>query len=223
VFTFYIEYVRVTAIYMNLNNILPPSLAQLRETERTIFVSERAIKGLMHEYYRMFLKAPGPRYAHYRKIAKNIQDMSGVPGAFLDKTSFYHIPAEYGHVEEEIMVSETTDPDTGDVTRAWEKWQLSPVLTKSASVWDSDGRIARLSDSERMRINAAVGELMRMIQMSWYYVSSLSPEAYGLALDVCPENITLKLIDASRASKSDFFDYRICVDITIKDKIETKY
>jgi hypothetical protein len=171
----------------------------------------------------MFLKAPGPRYARYREIAKNIQDISGVPGVFLDRSSFYHIPAEYGHVEEEVMISETTDPDTGDIIRSWEKWQLSPVLTDVNNVWDANGRIAQLSDNERMRINTAVGELMRMIQMSWYYVASLSSEAYGLALDVCPENITLKLIDASRVSKSDSFDYRIGVDITIKDKIETRY
>jgi hypothetical protein len=205
---------------MNLSNILPPTSAQLRETEKTISIAEKAIKELMHAYFKLFLKSSGPRYKKYRHTAENVRDFEDLPGNFADKQSIYYMPNEYGSVEEEIMVSETKNEETGDIVRKWEMWELHPVTVPADSVWDADGRIAALSDSERMRINMAVGELMRLIQVSWVVIANRCNETQGMFLDVCPENITLKLIDTSRASKSDLLDLRIGVDITIKDKIE---
>jgi hypothetical protein len=193
-----------------LSNILPPTPEQIREIEKTIGVAEKPIKELLFAYFKLFAKSGGPKFKQYREIATMINDFEKLPRDFADKTSFYYVPSACGSIDDEIRVSPTS----------LERWDFSPVIMKSDSIWDEQGAISKLEEAERARANASVGRMITTVQYTWVIIMGRCPEARGLELEVCPENITLKLVDKSKASKSREFDLRIGIKITIKDKIE---
>jgi hypothetical protein len=200
---------------MNLTNILPPTPEQIRNTQATISVAEKPIKEFIFAYLQLFSKSTGPKFKRYREMAETMAEFAELPAAFADTEALYYIPIHQPCPQEEVLVRST------ETTRSWEMWELRPAIVDASTVWDANGAIAALTPEEASLINAVIGKLLHIMQLSWTVITSRYAETKDWKLRVHADNLTLALVDSGPASKSDHLNKRLAINIIVKDKIET--
>lgn len=197
-----------------LSASLPPTLQQQRDFDATIHKIERPIKQLMFAYFELFKNSGGPKYRTYRNTASNIESFQDLPADFVDKKSLYYLPESFEPREVEVLVFED------DHVQRWELWDISLSLVPSDAEWDPTGRIENLPDEEKMNVRRIISEMIQMGQYCWMIIAKRFKETQNFVLKVDPQNITLALQDPLFPEKCAQLEYRLGIDITIKDKIE---
>lgn len=204
----------------NLSNILPQTPEQKRQMQEAIAVAERPIKELIFAYFKLFEKSAGPKFRQYREIAETINDFRELPSIFTDPQALAYLPGLDTQLcpVEEVCVSSGMGGMDG--VELWEMWELRPTRVPDNVGWDVDARIASLDKLEAARINARVGELLHVIQVSWNIIVSRYSQTKNWKLHLHPNNLTLSLIDPTHLSKADHLKTRVGITIVVKDKIE---
>jgi len=201
----------------NLSNILPQTPDQKRHTQDTIAVAEKPIKELIFAYFKLFEKSAGPKFKRYREIAETINDFRELPAAFADPHALAYAPNTQPCPAEEVLVSPASSTNTLEL---WEMWELRPSLVPHDMAWDADKKISSLTKLEAMRINAVIGKLLHVVQLSWQIIVNRHSETKNWKLHLHSDNLTLSLIDPSPLTKTDHLKTRLGIVIIVKDKIE---